>query len=580
MEHVLIINLTRMGDLIQTTPVMAGTKDEYPDVKITLLINSAFGEICNYIPFVDRIISFNMDGLIEGSRGEFPNLVRKYRYIEDLLIAINNVDYDCVLNFTHTPVSASLMSLVRSRELKGFVADGKGHSLIKHPWLRYFFNVVPGRIYNPYHLCDIYIKAGGATPKEKRLFLNVPEEALEAVRSELKKKGVGEHDFVIGIQPGASDRHKMWATDRYADLAGRLISRSGAKVIVFGSAGERSLGETIKRAGGEDVVDMVGRTSLKELAAFLKCCNLLISNDSGTMHIATAVGTKVIGISLGAAYFRETGPYGEGHIAIESTVPCHPCSFHVKCQEMICNDSVSVEGVYRVVEMIHDDEGVVQINDSPLWEGMQVYETVFSDDGLLEYVPVIRRPLGKDNFFRHLFRLVWLEILDRDNNSTPQTPSGYPEFSSLERDMAGSRLIDKISSWYCMGTISEIISSINGEIDGLGQLRDLAAKGIEKVSLIAEEAQKINPDVVRIKELWSDVPLIEQEIETIGFTHLALRPIVIYFKFGKESLEGEDVAALARDACTLYQNLINQTSMMIQLIESMTVCNLTRERRR
>src|SRR3989337_1536943 len=85
MKNVLIINLTRMGDLIQTTPVMAGLKDAYPDVRITLLINSAFAEICNYIPFVDRLISFNMDGFIAGGRGEFPSLVIKYRYREETL---------------------------------------------------------------------------------------------------------------------------------------------------------------------------------------------------------------------------------------------------------------------------------------------------------------------------------------------------------------------------------------------------------------------------------------------------------------------------------------------------------------
>ena len=544
MKNVLIINLTRMGDLIQTTPVMAGLKDAYPDVRITLLINSAFAEICNYIPFVDRLISFNMDGFILGGRGEFPSLVSKYRYMEETLEDINSVGYDCVINFTHTKVSAAIMSLIRAKEFRGFIADNKGHSLIKHPWLRYFFNIIPGRIYNPFHLCDIYIKAGWAIPKEKGLFLEVPEDVFDTARSELRKAGIRDGDFVIGFQPGASERHKMWATDRYVELARRLTSRLGAKVLVFGSGGERALGEEIKMGGGSDVIDMVGKTSLKELAAFLKCCNLLVSNDSGTMHIATAVGTRVIGISLGAAYFRETGPYGKGHVVIESTVPCHPCSFHVKCQDMICNDTVSVDGVCRVIEMINNDGRLKEVDDSTFWEGMQVYEAVFSDDGLLEYVPMIKRPMTRDNFFRHLYRLVWLHTLDgNDSTIIPMnsTKSPHPPFEK--------------------GGI------INDEIDALRRLKELAGRALEKVRLIAEEAKRENPDTSKIKDIWTAVPPVDQEIETIGFTNIALRPIVIYFKFGRESLDGADVAVLAGAACTLYKNLINQTTVMIQLIE-------------
>ncbi|MCC7202940.1 MAG: glycosyltransferase family 9 protein [Nitrospirae bacterium] len=557
MENVLIINLTRMGDLVQTTPVMAGLKDAFPDVRITLLINSAFAEICNYIPFVDRLISFNMDGFIVGGRGEFPGLVSKYRYMEEILTDINSVTYDCVINFTHTTVSAAIMSLIRAKEFRGFIADNKGHSLIKHPWLRYFFNIVPGRIYNPFHLCDIYIKAGGAAPKVKGLFLEVPEDVFDTARSQLRKAGVRDGDFIIGFQPGASDRHKMWATDRYAELAGRLTGRLGAKVIVFGSGSERALGEAIKMGGGSGVINMAGNTSLKELAAYLKCCHLLVSNDSGTMHIATAVGTRVMGISLGAAYFRETGPYGKGHIVIESTVPCHPCSFHVKCQDMICNDTVSVDGVCRIIEMIKNDSSVTEVDDSPFWEGMQVYEALFSDDGLLEYVPMIKRPVTRDDFFRHLYRRVWLQTLEcNDNTITPLNSSEFPHSTSEKEGI------------------------IHDEMNALRRLEELAGRALEKVCLIAEEAKRENYDVAKIKDVWADVPLIDQEIETIGFTHIALRPIVIYFKFGRESLEGADVAELAGAACTMYNNLINQLSVMIQLIELVNDnSNLISERR-
>src|SRR4030065_2446567 len=97
-------------------------------------------------------------------------------------------------------------------------------------------------------------------------------------------------------------------------------------------------------------VNFIGKTGIGELAAFLKRCSLLVSNDTGPLHLATAVGTKVIDIFTANVHFLETGPYGEGHYVIQADIPCVPCSFNVKCNNMVCKDLIKPEIVIEVVK--------------------------------------------------------------------------------------------------------------------------------------------------------------------------------------------------------------------------------------
>ncbi|RMF99954.1 MAG: hypothetical protein D6726_12110, partial [Nitrospirae bacterium] len=117
MRDLLIINLTRMGDLIQTTPVLVAAKEMYPDIFITLLINSEFEGIVPYLPGVDRVISINIRQMVkEVDRGDIPGA---YRYLKMVLDEVNDRVYDKLINFTHSLDSAVLSSMIRTKEVRG-----------------------------------------------------------------------------------------------------------------------------------------------------------------------------------------------------------------------------------------------------------------------------------------------------------------------------------------------------------------------------------------------------------------------------------------------------------------------------
>ncbi|RMG03046.1 MAG: hypothetical protein D6726_06395, partial [Nitrospirae bacterium] len=117
MRDVIIVNLTRMGDLIQSTPVFLGLKEQYPDVTTTLLINSEFKGITPYLPGVDRLITLNMRDLVRKTDcGDIPDA---YREVKNTLQEVNDRVYDKLINFTHSLDSAVLSSMIRTKEVRG-----------------------------------------------------------------------------------------------------------------------------------------------------------------------------------------------------------------------------------------------------------------------------------------------------------------------------------------------------------------------------------------------------------------------------------------------------------------------------
>lgn len=549
MKEILIINLTRMGDLVQTTPTMAGFKDNFPGVRITLLTNPAFSEICKYIPYIDRLFTLEIETILEDIRNK--DLVHAYRYIQNTLGNINDTTYDRVINFTHSSPSAVLTSMVSAKDVRGLSIDREGYSIKRHPWIKYFFNVIPARNYSTFHLCDVYTKAGGVIPSSKGLHLRIPEDAEAWVADKLRNKGIKANDLVIGLQLGASAEERIWPISSFATLANRLVETYDAHILLTGSPKEGKYGKEFEASAQTKPLNFIGKTDLQELAALVKRCDLLISNDTGPLHIATAVGTRVLGIYLQSAHFRETGPYGTNHYVIESKIPCSPCHAFAKCNNMICKKVINANNVFELVKLILDKGKVTSIDDSPLWKDIQVYRSYFEKDGLIEYQPLIRRSIQKRELFTHIYRQTWLKILDRKK---PEDTAPIIQ-----------HLMENLHDWYDFDS-RDVSGLAQDELKNLIRLQVIANIALSKVSFIVEEAKKPSPEYRWIKETWEGVPAMDREIENIGRSCPPLKPLSIIFQYGKEGLEGKDLALLAESTCSLYRELLDHVSMIIQIL--------------
>ena len=540
-----------MGDLLQTTPLLSGLRNKYPGAGITLLANQAFAGICSSIPLFDELITFDMRGYRSRLLDSTHSLVDNYRFLEKMLDDVNRKEYDLLFNVTHSQISAFLSSMIKAGEIRGFTSNSEGHRVIKHPWMRYFFNVIPNRNYNPFHLVDMYLKVGEVEPHMDGLYYEMSEDDAGTAEALLRQEGIAQDEALVGIHLGASKGDKRWPVSSYASLAEMIKDYSGAGIVLFGSKDEEELATEFKRCTKVDHTSFVGRTNIRELAALLKRCRLFISNDTGPLHIATAVGTKVVDISAANVNFMETGPYGDGHYVVQADLPCVPCAFNVECKDMVCKSVITPQAVFEVYKYSVGDNQVDFNPDAEIWKDLQVYRSCFKEDGYLGFNPLVNRRLNKETVYRMLYRDVW--------NLNSKEPEDISEIAD--------RICNEISSYYNLDCNEEMMSALVNEFEIIKKLYRLSGEGLYLCKIIEKEAGREKLDVNKIKGTWDRIEAIEKEIEISGNTNPCFGPFISIFKFAKEALEDNELKQLASASCRIYEDLKNNISNMMQLMK-------------
>jgi lipopolysaccharide heptosyltransferase II len=166
----------------------------------------------------------------------------------------------------------------------------------------------------------------------------------------------------IGLCPGAEyGPAKRWLPERFAEAAERISTQSPVQWVLFGTARDASAGEQIAAALGDQCVNRIGQTTLDQLIDELHECRLLLTNDTGTMHLATLLGIPVVAI-FGSTEPRLTGPLGNGHIVLRHHVECSPCFLRQCPIDFRCMKAVSVDEVTgAVLSILRDQSGKFQI---------------------------------------------------------------------------------------------------------------------------------------------------------------------------------------------------------------------------
>jgi heptosyltransferase-2 len=166
----------------------------------------------------------------------------------------------------------------------------------------------------------------------------------------LNDLGILDEKILIGMNPGATyGLAKCWYPDRFGELGKRLSEKWEAKILLFGKEEERPIVQEILRYLGTAGIDLTGKTGLLQLAALLERCHLLVTNDTGTMHVATAVCTPAVAL-FGSTDPITTGPWGEGHVVVRREVSCSPCWKRICPTDHRCMNLITVDEVEEVVD--------------------------------------------------------------------------------------------------------------------------------------------------------------------------------------------------------------------------------------
>jgi ADP-heptose:LPS heptosyltransferase len=175
--------------------------------------------------------------------------------------------------------------------------------------------------------------------------LRLTQEEIEEAKNWLSLSGLNRQQVLIGMGVGSKMPAKTWPRDRYTLLGRRIIEELNGIPIIFGGPEDRALGDNLIKewtVGG----NAAGELNVRQAAAALSFCRLYLGNDTGTMHLAAAVGTRCVAIFSARTFPGCWYPYGSGHTVLRANVPCEGCMLE-KCREfdLACLKLISVEEV-------------------------------------------------------------------------------------------------------------------------------------------------------------------------------------------------------------------------------------------
>ena len=330
MQKILIIKISALGDILHTLPVLKSLKESHPDIFIGWLVARAYKEILEGNPYLDKIFIFER----ERWRG-IKNCIFRQNEIWHLLKEIRAEGFDICLD---------LQGLFRS----GFFTFFSGaprrlgfHNARELAFLAYNENVtLPPHIVHAVDRNAYLVEKIINSPVKKDFPVFLSEEEKEKASHWLQGKPC------IVMVPGTRWESKRWPTTYFAKLIDDLVVTQKATIALVGAKGDSELSNQIlmNTKFPQHVVNLVGKTSLKELCAVMAKADLVISNDSGPMHIAAAMGTKVIAL-FGPTDIQKTAPYGEHHVILQHSCGCNPCrkricNTHPSCMEQLLPEEV------------------------------------------------------------------------------------------------------------------------------------------------------------------------------------------------------------------------------------------------
>jgi heptosyltransferase-2 len=323
-----------VGDTVLSYPTVQQLKILFPKSHIAILIPGYLVDLWKTFPYVDEIIPFQKQKGI-GSIWEDVNLSQ----------SLKERNFDLAVILPRSFRSAFHMFLARIPIRIGYQSEGR--SLFLTHGVRRTKEVLRGhRVLYYQRLIEPLGKI--ESPPSPKIFLR--EEDRRWADRALKDLGIPEGKPLIAMNPGATyGLAKCWYPDRFGKLGKRLVEKWQAKVLLFGKEEERPIVLEILHHLGTKGIDLTGKTGLLQLAGLLERCTLLVTNDTGTMHIATAVGTPVVAL-FGSTPPLITGPWGKEHVVVKKDVPCSPCWKRICPTDHQCMELITVDEVEEIVD--------------------------------------------------------------------------------------------------------------------------------------------------------------------------------------------------------------------------------------
>lgn len=324
MKKVLIIRFSAIGDIVLTTPLLRMFKTTFPECSLDFLVKDEYKKIIMHNPHINNVLTL------------------KTKNFWELVKEIRTKKYDMVIDLQMSLRSWLISILSGNFDRKTYHTRRFQRFILIKFRKNFYKDIVPV----PLRFLET-VKNLGVKDDGKGADFYFPPAEQRNVAEMLKSDGIKDNKSLIILAPGAGRKTKQWPVENFAEI-GRFLINAGYAVVTIGNHNDRELCEYILNASKE-IKNYAGRLSLGQVAALLSRATLLITNDTGIMHIGTAVGSKVIAIFGPTTEVLGFYPFRGNATVVEEKLACRPCSYHgtdtcpkkhFKCMRSISLDEV------------------------------------------------------------------------------------------------------------------------------------------------------------------------------------------------------------------------------------------------
>lgn len=526
-KHLVIVQLTRAGDLIQTLQAATEVKKEKPNLKLTLIARKHYADSLSFLlnTVFDSVITIDTPKLFS------TNLRDSMSEINNLVQRVSSTPISALVNLSYCKPSQYLCGFLPASHKIGPWIGSDNQDNISDKWSQLLYSTVTQGPLNPFHLVDLF-----------KLIIGVKAKAEEVTKSESKRK-----PWIV-VHPFASTERKRWKPHKWSEILYSLSKNYESHTIyVVGAPGEaeqsKSIfsGELIKTR--RNIVNIVGQTSIKDVFDKLKEAQLFIGHDSLIGHLASVANTQTLTLALGSVRPWETTPYGNNNLVLSPRAKCFPCFPQQSCDQYICHSDIPYQVVTNFAGLIIDKKDlgkeITKANNPFLTGSCRIHLTKFHPKShLLDFDELDTKPGNTADILRPLYRMTWALLLGEMEESR--------DFPTLSKD-AHSKLLNIL--------------------DGLKHISDLSEFG-KKYSLgIVEEVAKESPSLSKIKANSQKIDEIDNLLSVVKNSHPSLAPIIDYFNLARANLAGGNVVEIAQNSFFVYQDSALASGIMNELIE-------------
>lgn len=340
-NKILILRYRFIGDTILTVPFLRNLRYAEPSAYIAWVVAPISSDVIKGIPYVDELIYWDPETIHADSTGTHKTLKAKIQFIKML----REKKFDKVYVLKRSLSSAIMAYLTGAKERVGFDTEGRGFLLTKK--VKYKHNQ-----HEVQNFLDV-LRADGIEIKDDFLEAWLSDYEKDFAKKFFDKNGLG--DKVIAIHPFSANPKRAWHIDNFIEVSNRL-GEKGYKTIFFGGKRETDFIDYIKTNAKFEPTIAIGNFNLRETMAILSQCKGLICNDSGIMHLGSALNIPIVAI-FGPQSPVKFGPYSQKARVIYKAFPCSPCKqkFFKECKPSermtpMCVEEITVEEVLETLE--------------------------------------------------------------------------------------------------------------------------------------------------------------------------------------------------------------------------------------